>query len=184
MTLTIIPYPKFLTKPWRCMALSASPAACMSLLSLPQRRCAFAAALPEGCVARLWRVSVAAPHTVLSSSAALYSVFCSFAAVHSRQSPSSRCCSSATDHCCHPLTCLHRSAPPLVSRRRPPPHPTQVARPQTRIWHLSLLRRHVRYTLFRCHTVVAPPPPSSLDSHRHRPLRCRVVAPPPPLDSC
>ncbi len=33
MTPTIIPYPKFLTKPWRCMALRAPPAVCMSLLS-------------------------------------------------------------------------------------------------------------------------------------------------------
>jgi hypothetical protein len=56
------------------MALRAPPLVCMSLLPLPQRRCAFAAALPEGCVARLWWASAAAPHVALSSSAALYSV--------------------------------------------------------------------------------------------------------------
>ncbi len=39
MTPTIIPYPKFLTKPWQCMALRTPPVACMSLLSLPQWRC-------------------------------------------------------------------------------------------------------------------------------------------------
>jgi hypothetical protein len=39
MTPTIIPYPKFLTKPWRCLALRALPTVCMSLLSLPQRHC-------------------------------------------------------------------------------------------------------------------------------------------------
>ncbi len=59
------------------MALRAPPAACMSLLPLPQRRCTFVAALPEGCIARLWRASTAAPHAVVSSSAALYSVFTS-----------------------------------------------------------------------------------------------------------
>ncbi len=75
MTPTIITYPKFLTKPWRCMALRVPPAACMSLLPLPQRRCAFAAALPEGCIARLCRASAAAPHAAVSSSAAPYSVF-------------------------------------------------------------------------------------------------------------
>ncbi len=75
MTPTIIPYPKFLTKPWRCMALRAPPVACMSLLPLPQRRCAFAAALPEGSIARLWWASAAAPHAVVSSSAAPYSLF-------------------------------------------------------------------------------------------------------------
>jgi hypothetical protein len=39
MTPTIIPYSQFLSKPWQCMALHALPAACMSLLSHPQRRC-------------------------------------------------------------------------------------------------------------------------------------------------
>ncbi len=74
MTPTIIPYPKFLTKPWQCMTLSAPSAACMSLFSLPQRRCAFTAALPEGCIARLWRASAAAPHAAVSSFAAPYSI--------------------------------------------------------------------------------------------------------------
>jgi hypothetical protein len=87
----------------------------------------------------------------------------SFAAVHSRQPPLSRCRSSATNRCRCLLTCLHCSAPPLVSCRHPPPHPTQVACLPTWIWHLLLLRRHVRYTLFRCHTVVAVAPPP-LDS--------------------
>jgi hypothetical protein len=57
------------------MAFRTPPVACMSLLPLPQWRCAFMAALPEGCVARLWRVSAAAPHAAVSSSAAPYSVF-------------------------------------------------------------------------------------------------------------
>jgi hypothetical protein len=109
---------------------------------------------------------------------------CSFAAVHSRWPPLSRCCSSATNHCCCPLTRLHHSVLPLVSCRCPLPHPTQVAHPPTWIWHLSLLRCHRRYTLFHCHTVVAPPPPSSLASHRLCPLRCCVVSPPLLLDSC
>jgi hypothetical protein len=82
---------------------------------------------------------------------------CSFAAVHYRQPLLSRRCSSATNHCHCLLTRLHRSAPPLVSRCCSPPHPTQVAPPPTWIWHLSLLRCHVRYKLFCCHTVVAPP---------------------------
>jgi hypothetical protein len=110
---------------------------------------------------------------------------CSFAAVHSRQPPSSRHCSSATNRCCCLLTCLHCSVPPLVSRCHPPPHPTtQVACPPTWIWHLSLLCCHVRYTLFHCHKVVAPPPPTSLDSNHHHPLCCCIIAPPLPLDSC
>jgi hypothetical protein len=108
----------------------------------------------------------------------------SFAAFHSRQPPSSQRCSTATN-CYHlPLTRLHHSALPLVSCLHPPPHPTQVARTSTQNWHLSLLRCHVRYMLFCCHTVVAPPLLSSLDSHHHCPLHCCIVAPPPPLDSC
>ncbi len=75
MTPTIISYSKFLTKPWWCMALRAPPAVGMSLVSLPQWRCAFMAALPEGCIARLWQASATAPHAAVSSSAAPYSVF-------------------------------------------------------------------------------------------------------------
>ena len=67
----------------------------------------------------------------------------SFAAVLSRQPPSSHRCSSATD--CHRclLTHLHYSALPLVGLHCPLSHPTLFARLPPWIWHLSLPRHHI-----------------------------------------
>ena len=117
-----------------------------------------------------------------SSTTALEFCICSFAAVFSRQPPSSCHCSSATNRHRRPLTCLHRSVlPPLVSHRCPLPHPTLFAcLPPWIVAPLSPCPT----TLFHCHTVVFTPPLSSLDSHRH-PLHCCVVlAHHPPLDRC
>jgi hypothetical protein len=99
---------------------------------------------------------------------------CSFAAVHSRQPPWFPCCSSATDRCHCLLTCFHRSAPPLVSCRCPPPHSTQVACPPTRI---QICRSSITTSDIRSSA-------ATQSCHHHCPLRCCIVAPPLLLDSC
>jgi hypothetical protein len=86
----------------------------------------------------------------------------SFSAVLSRQPPLSRCLSSATDGHRHQMKV---------------PHPTLFARLPPRIVANNALPLP--------HTVIASPPLSSLDSHRHPPLHCCVVlSHPPPLDRC
>ena len=52
--------------------------------------------------------------------------------------------SSANDRCCRPLTRLHCSILPLVSRHRPLPHPTLVDCLTPRIWQLLLLRSRIQ----------------------------------------
>ena len=118
------------------------------------------------------------------------SIFCihSFAAVLSRQPPLSHRHSSGTDHHRRPLTHLHHSALPLVSHRFPLLHLTLFTRLLLpHILHLLLLRCRIlqHSSTNSCHTVVVPPPLSSLDSHCHLPLHwCVVHAHPPSLGRC